>query len=114
MSASLLSFQSLAFLVTAAELSDDTLPILFMLILLPLLAVSYWSFFSYHSKASRLSTPGAHRRSSPPHAPSIPPSVPAPSRRVIRLHSTTPGQAANEYNIGDNAGTRGSALERAA
>jgi hypothetical protein len=40
--------------------------------------------------------------------------VPSASRRIISLHSTTPGQSPFEYNIGDNQGTRGSALVRAA
>ncbi len=35
-------------------------------------------------------------------------------RRVIRLHEVTPGQSRHEYNVGDEWGTRGTALVRAA
>lgn len=38
----------------------------------------------------------------------------AAPRRVIRLHSVTPGQSEHEYNVGDRFGTRGSALSRVA
>ena len=35
-------------------------------------------------------------------------------RRVILLHAVTPGQTPHEYNVGDDAGTRGAALARVA
>jgi len=38
---------------------------------------------------------------------------PAPPR-VIRLHAVTPGQSQHEYNVGDQQGTRGSALAHVA
>ncbi len=56
--------------------------------------------------------PPASRRVTP-----VPASAPLSRRiprRVILLHAVTPGQSRHEYNVGDQWGTRGTALVRAA
>ena len=68
----------------------------------------------------RSEPPPSSRRSEPPPPASTrrptaaPASVRPIPRRVIRLHAVTPGQECHEYNVGDNHGTRGSALIRVA
>jgi len=118
MAASLPSFPSLSIAIAALDASSDTLTTLFILLLFLPLAVSYWwtlvSRRSNHVKAAARHKPGARGTPPPPPAVSIPRGAPAPWRPVIRLHSTTPGQSPNEYNVGDEQGTRGSTLVRAA
>jgi len=54
------------------------------------------------------------RRTTPPVEQSKPRALRPIPRRVIRLHAVTPGQSQHEYNVGDQDGTRGSALARVA
>jgi hypothetical protein len=101
-----------------ADSSDDLLTALFVfaLILLLLLVIAVWRAASPRSKPAVRSQVVAGRASRAPHA-AVAGNAAGRSparRRVISLHSTTPGQSPHEYNIGDNQGTRGSALVRAA
>jgi len=65
------------------------------------------------STMPRASTPRASRAATAV-APPTPRSLRPIPRRVIRLHAVTPGQSEHEYNVGDQWGTRGSALARVA
>jgi len=65
------------------------------------------------AKASRRRKPVASAKPRPVRSAGATRRLPV-RRRVISLHATTPGQSPHEYNIGDNQGTRGSALVRAA
>ena len=101
-----------------ADSSTDLPVLLFVMALFALLGVALWAWFAFQSNAD-LRSKFAGRASVPPS--SAPPSSASNAgkagtrrRRVIRLHSITPGQSPYEYNIGDIHGTRGSALVRAA
>jgi len=82
---------------------------------LALLVAVFWAFSKWQgteaeAPRSRRSMPApasARRRSEAPVSRRIP-------RRVIRLHAVTPGQSRYEYNVGDDSGTRGTALARLA
>jgi hypothetical protein len=123
------AFQSSSpvFIVAAAhDNSDDLATTLFVfaLLLTPfvLLTVALWHtrFARFQApwslkqakggKQSRLHSSGAARAT---HVASAVPAEALP-RRIIPLYSTTPGQSPFEYNVGDNQGTRGSAIVRAA
>ena len=71
------------------------------------------------TRSSQVPAPAAagrprSRRSQPAVAPPAPRALRPIPRRVIRLHAVTPGQSQHEYNVGDQFGTRGSALARVA
>ena len=100
-----------------ADLTDDAF-IVMSLLALCLLFLGVWHAVATFSKArrQRKSMAGAKPLPVRPSATvgSRRPARLPVRRRVISLHSSTPGQARHEYNIGDNQGTRGSALVRAA
>jgi len=68
------------------------------------------------------SVPPSRRRASttppnqdgPPSSRRAPPASGRIPRRVILLYSETPGQSRDEYNVGDDSGTRSSTLVRVA
>ncbi|MEI9938524.1 MAG: hypothetical protein WDO69_15005 [Pseudomonadota bacterium] len=100
-----------------ADPFDDLLATFFLVILFGLLGLGLWFMAAPGSKAPVRSKPVARKKPLPARATRA--SRPAGGalplrRRVISLHSITPGQSPYEYNIGDNQGTRGSALVRAA
>jgi hypothetical protein len=68
------------------------------------------------TRRSQAPAPGARPRRTQPAAvqPRSPRTLRPLPRRVIRLYDVTPGQSQHEYNVGDQLGTRGSALARAA
>ena len=108
---------SLSLLMAAAnkgDSSDNFVPLLILFSLCLAMAGATWLWLSIPAKAS-LPQPPVADPSAPLPAEGTPviDGIPA-VRRVIRLHSTTPGQSPHEYNIGDNQGRRGSALVRAA
>ena len=93
--------------------TDEAFVVMSLLALGLLLLGVLFVVATFSSKAPR------QRKSVPapwplPVRPSLTPRRLPVRRRVISLHSTTPGQSPYEYNIGDNHGTRGSALVRAA
>jgi hypothetical protein len=66
------------------------------------------------ARSSRVpAKPRASRRQSTVE-PTTPRALRPIPRRVIRLYAVTPGQSQHEYNVGDQFGTRGSALARVA
>jgi len=132
-----LSSSPLLFVAAAArDNSDDLATALFVFVLLlapfVLLTVALWNKRAPRSHAPSQSQQTAGGNHAPIRAtnaaeasyvantihaagtPSVAHAAPALLRRVITLHSTTPGQSPFEYNIGDNQGTRGSAQVRAA
>ncbi|HKO54158.1 MAG TPA: hypothetical protein VJV79_40900 [Polyangiaceae bacterium] len=124
---------------TEHEATDDLLAPLLILSVVLVLGVALWVFMFGAPKSSAAvastavpcasnsaASQSAPRHASPAASQSAPQHTPQPSRvavvpsvvptlrRVIRLHSTTPGQSPHEYNVGDTLGRRGSALVRAA
>ena len=107
---------SLSLLMAAAnkgDSSDHFLPLLILFSLCLALAGGTWLWLLIPAKTSLPQPPVADQAPLPAEGTPVIDGVPA-VRRVIRLHSTTPGQSPHEYNIGDNQGRRGSALVRAA
>ena len=95
-----------------ADPSTDLLVTLFVIALVALLGVALWAWTAFQSNANRHSKAPARTTSVPPR--SATGKSERPRRRVIRLYSITPGQSPYEYNIGDDNGTRASALVRVA
>ena len=76
----------------------------------------------HRTQSPSTQSPSSQRARAPtpkfqPAATAPPPVVAARARtrrRIITLYDVTPGQRPHEYNVGDAAGTRGSALARVA
>ena len=108
--------------MAAAEIDsgDDLLAMIFLLSL-AVVGVAVWLITSVPAKVllrgmpvAPASRPGTGTGAAGKAAIVVSRRTPARRRRVILLHSITPGQSPHEYNVGDNQGTRGSALVRAA
>jgi hypothetical protein len=100
-------------MAASAPSDDATVVCLLVLAFLQIAVVAaIWLGASPKGKAVRGSF--ETRVTVPPTPPDIRARIQAARRRVIRLPSTTPGQSPFEYNVGDNQGTRASALVRAA